>query len=74
MSCAQRYSALMAAGTALLVLTGCETEDVGYVEIKTIPIAATPTTSPSAPQAVGEISQVRHLRSKIALNAPLTTA
>jgi hypothetical protein len=35
----------MAAGTALLVLTGCEQEDVGYVEIKTVPVAATPTTS-----------------------------
>ena len=35
----------MAAGTALLLLTGCEPEDVGYVEIKTVPVAATPTTS-----------------------------
>jgi hypothetical protein len=45
MFCAQRYSALMAAGTALLLLTGCEPEDVGYVEIKTVPVAAPPITS-----------------------------
>ena len=35
----------MAAGTALLLLTGCEPEDVGYVEIKTAPVAAPPITS-----------------------------
>jgi hypothetical protein len=43
--CARRSSAAVAAaGSALLALAACQ-DDVGYVEIKTVPVAATPATT-----------------------------
>jgi hypothetical protein len=43
--CCARRSIFMAAGVAGLVLAGCLPDDVGYVEIKTVPVAAIPTAA-----------------------------
>jgi hypothetical protein len=39
------FRAAAAGGTGLLLLTGCTPRDVGYVEIKTVPVAPTTTTA-----------------------------
>jgi hypothetical protein len=46
LSFAQRRSIFTAtAGACVWALAGCLPDDVGYVEIKTVPVAATPTTA-----------------------------
>jgi hypothetical protein len=41
---ARRFSAVCAAALSLALLAACTPTDVGYVEIKTVPVA-TPTTT-----------------------------